>query len=91
LLREFRADHPDFSVKAILADALYGSAAWMNQAVALFPKTQVISQLKQTQNVRFGQREMTVAQYFATHPGVAMTLRLRGGQTVPIILGSARL
>lgn len=91
LLREFRADHPDFSVKAILADALYGSAAWMNQAVALFPKTQVISQLKQTQNVRFRQRAMTVAQYFATHPGVAMTLRIRGGQTVPIILGSARL
>lgn len=91
LLGEFRADHPDFSVKAMLADALYGSAAWMNQAVRLFPKRQVISQLKQTQNVRLRQREMTVAQYFATHPGVAMTLRLRGGQTVPVILGSARL
>lgn len=91
LLGEFRAYHPDFSVKAMLADALYGSAAWMNQAVRLFPKTQVISQLKQTQNVRLRQREMTVAQYFATHPGVAMTLRLRGGQTVPVILGSARL
>ena len=53
LLREFRAYHPDFSVKAILADARYGSAAWMNQAVRLFPKTQVISPLKQTQKVRF--------------------------------------
>ncbi len=91
LLREFQGDHPDFQVKAILADALYGSAAWMNQAVRLFPTTQVISPLKQTQNVRFRQREMTVAQYFATHPGVTVTLRLRGGQTVPVILGSARL
>jgi hypothetical protein len=91
LLYEFRAYHPDFSVKAILADALYGSAAWMNQAARLFPKTQVISQLKKTQKVRFRQREMTIAQYFATHPGVAMTLRIRGGQTVPVILGSARL
>ena len=91
LLGEFRAYHPDFSVKAILADARYGSAAWMNQAARLFPQTQVISQLKQTQKVRFRQREMTVAQYFATHPGVAMTLRIRGGQTVPVILGSARL
>jgi hypothetical protein len=91
LLREFQGYHPDFQVKAILADALYGSAAWMNQAVRLFPTTQVISQLKQTQNVRFRQREMTVAQYFATHPGVTMTLRLRGGQIVPVILGSARL
>jgi hypothetical protein len=91
LLREFRAYHPDFQVKAILADALYGSAAWMNQAVALFPKTQVISQLKKTQKVRFRQREMTVAPYFATQPGVALTLCIRGGQTVPVILGSARL
>jgi hypothetical protein len=91
LLSEFRAYHPDFSVKAILADALYGSAAWMNPAVALFPQTQGISQLKKTQNGRFRQRERTVAPYFATHPGGAMTLRIRGGQTVPILLGSARL
>ena len=91
LLREFQGDHPDFQVKAILADARYGSAAWMNQAAVLFPKTQVISPLKQTQNVRFGQREMTVAPYFAMHPGVAMTMHLRGGQTVQVILGSARL
>jgi len=91
LLREFQRDHPDFQVKAILADALYGSAAWMNRAVALFPKTQVISQLKKTQNVRFRQREMTVAQYFATYPGVAMMLCIRGGPAVTVILGSARL
>jgi hypothetical protein len=91
LLREFQGYHPDFQVKAILADARYGSAAWMNQAANLFPQTQVIRQLKQTQNVRFRQRAMTVAPYFATHPGVAMTLRIRGGQTVPVVLGSARL
>jgi hypothetical protein len=91
LLREFQGYHPDFQVKAILADALYGSAAWMNQAARLFPQTQVISQLKQTQKVRFRQREMTVAQYFATHPGVEMTLRLRGGPAVTVMLGGARL
>jgi len=91
LLREFQGYHPGFQVKAILADALYGSAAWMNQAVALFPQTQVISQLKKTQNVRFRQREMTVAQYFATHPGVAMTWRIRSGPAVTVILGGARL
>jgi hypothetical protein len=91
LLREFQGYHPGFQVKAILADALYGSAAWMNQAASLFPKTPVISQLKKTQKVRCRQREMTVAPYFATHPGVKMTLRIRGGQTVKVVLGSARL
>jgi hypothetical protein len=34
---------------------------------------------------------MTVAQYFATDPGVAMTLHIRGGQAVTVMLGSARL
>ncbi len=47
--------------------------------------------MKKTQNVRFGRREMTVAQYFATHPGVPMTLHIRGGQAVTVILGGARL
>ena len=91
LLREFKFYHPGIQIKAILADALYGSAAWMNQAARLFPQTQVISPLKKTQNVRFRQREMTAAQYFATHPGVAMTLRIRGGPAVTVILGGARL
>ncbi len=91
LLRQFQQDHPEVQVKAILADALYGSAAWMSRAVTLFPKTQIISQLKKTQNVRFRQREMTVAQYFATYPGVNMTLRIRGDQAVTVVLGSARL
>ncbi|MFO1432683.1 MAG: transposase [Candidatus Competibacteraceae bacterium] len=91
LLREFQGYHPDFQVKAILADALYGSAAWMNQAASLFPKTPVLSQLKKTQKVRCRQREMTVAQYCATHPGVEVSLRIRGGQTVQVVLGSARL
>ena len=47
----------------------------MNQAASLFPQTQVISQRKQTQNVRFRQREMAVAQYFAIHPGVEFLFR----------------
>ncbi len=83
LLREFQGYHPDFSVKAILADALYGSAAWMNRAARLFPQTQVISQLKKTQKVRFRQREMTVAQYFATYPGVAHDLAHPGRSSRP--------
>ncbi len=89
LLCEFKFYHPGIQIKAILADAGYGSAAWMNQAARLFPQAQVISPLKKTQNVRFRQRTMTVARYFATHPGVAVTLRIRGGQAVTVILGSA--
>ena len=34
---------------------------------------------------------MSVAQYFATYPGVEITLRIRGLKDVKGVLGSARL
>jgi hypothetical protein len=89
LLQAFAFYHPTVRVKVVLADAFYGSAAWMNRVRAQWPQTQVISQLQKTQKVRFRQREMTVAHYFATYPGVAHTLRPRGGEAVTVVLGSA--
>jgi hypothetical protein len=90
LLEEFKFYHPGLVVKAILADALYGSAGFMNRAAAVF-NTQTISQLSKSQKVRFRNREMSVAQYFATYPGVETTLRIRGWKEVKVVLGSARL
>ncbi|HCB12762.1 MAG TPA: hypothetical protein DEP36_04225 [Gammaproteobacteria bacterium] len=91
LLQVFAFYHPTVRVKAVLADALYGSAAWMNRVSVQWPQMQVISQLHKTQKIRFRQREMTVAHYFATYPGVTQTLRFRGGEAITVILGSARL
>ena len=90
LLEEFKFYHPGFVVKAILADALYGSGWFMNRAAAVF-RTQTISHLSKSQTVRFRNREMSVAQYFATYPGVEITLRIRGWKEVKVVLGSARL
>jgi hypothetical protein len=91
LLRELAFYHPTVRVQAVRADAFYGSAGWMNRIMAQWPQTQVISQLQKTRKVRFRQRTLTVAQYFATYPGVAHTLRIRGGEAVTVLLGSARL
>ena len=90
LLEEFKFYHPGFVVKAILADALYGSGWFMNRAAAVF-RTQTISQLSKSQKIRFRNREMSVAPYFATYPGVEITLRIRGWKEVKVVLGSARL
>ena len=90
LLEEFKFYHPGLVVKAILADALYGSGWFMNRAAEVFG-TQTISQLSQSQKVRFRNREMSVAQYFATYPGVEITLKIRGLKEVKVVLGSARL
>jgi hypothetical protein len=90
LLEEFKFYHPGLVVKAILADALYGSGGFMNQAAAVF-RTQTLSQLSKRQKIRFRNREMAVAQYFATYPGVEIKRRIRGWKDVKVVLGSARL
>ena len=91
LLEQFAREHPYVRVKAILADALYGSAEFMAQASEPFAKIQVISQLSCNQKVIFRGRSWRVDEYFRSYRGVAQTLRIRGGQSVDALVGSARL
>jgi DDE superfamily endonuclease len=43
LLQHGKAQHPTLTVRCIIADALYGSTAFLDGAAALFPGVQVIS------------------------------------------------
>jgi hypothetical protein len=52
---------------------------------------QGISQIRSNQQVRLHKRAQNVSDYFATHPGTPHTIRIRGGQEVIAIIGSARL
>lgn len=91
LLERFRQWHPTVTVKAVLADALYGTAAFLNRAGATFGGVQVISQLRSNQKVRFRNRSLTLEQYFARYPGVRQCYRRRGGQNITVWVSSARL
>jgi hypothetical protein len=91
LLQQFKAHHPDLRVHCITADALYGTAPFVDGASVLFGGVQVISQIRSTQNVRVQKHDQHVADYFATHPGTPHTIRIRGGEEVGAIVGSARL
>jgi hypothetical protein len=91
LLEQCNTHHPALHVHGIIADALYGSAAFMDGASALFGGVQVISQWHSHQRVRVSKREWHVADYFATHPGTPQQIRIRGGDEMVAIVGSARL
>jgi hypothetical protein len=91
LLAAFKAQHPHIRVHCIMADALYGTATFVDGASAIFGGVQVISQIRSNQNIRVGKREQHVADYFATHPGTPQRLRIRGDQEVVATVGSARL
>jgi hypothetical protein len=91
LLKAFKAHHPDIRVHCITADALYGTAPFVDDASVLFGGVQVISQIRSNQNIRIGKREQHVAAYFATHPGTPHRIRIRGGEETVAMVGSARL
>jgi hypothetical protein len=91
LLEAFKTQHPDIRVHCITADALYGTVSFVDEASAMFGGVQVLSQIRSNQNIRAGQREQHVADYFATHPGTPHTIRIRGGEEVEVWVSSARL
>jgi hypothetical protein len=91
LLQQCKENHPDLHVHCITADALYGTATFVDAAAAIFGGVQVISQLRSNQKVRLSKREQHVSDYFATHPGTPQTLRIRGGEEVVAMVGSARM
>jgi hypothetical protein len=91
MIKAFRHYHPHIVVKSILADALYGSRQFMDDASQCYPKMQVISQLRSNQNIRFLKQEMSLDTYFSRYPGTPYTINIRGQKETTIVVGSARL
>jgi hypothetical protein len=91
VLTRFRTAFPDLSVRAVLADALYGTQTFLDDASALFGGVQVISQLQKSQKVRFRTQEWSVETYFQKFPGTTLPIRIRGGADQVTTVGSARV
>lgn len=91
LMAQFRHHHPQITVKAIVADALYGQADLMDAASALFDGTQVVSQLRHNQNINFRNRVQSLAFYFKNHPGVEQKLSIRGQEAITATVSSLRV
>jgi len=90
LLAEFKAHHAHLKIKAVLADALYGTEDFMDQAAALFDQTQLISQLRNNQLVRDQNQQVNLDEYFAKQPACTRKITIRGQEKV-ITFAAARL
>lgn len=91
LLHRFQAAFSWLTIRAVLADALYGTQRFLDETSSLFGGVQVISQIRKDQKIRFRTQEWRVEKYFQTFPGTPMTVRIRGHQEQPCLVGSARL
>src|SRR6266581_1773825 len=61
LLASFKAQHGAVRIHAVMADALYGTATFVDGASTLFNGVQVLSQIRSNQNIRVGKRDQRVA------------------------------
>ncbi|MEM9217917.1 MAG: transposase [Cyanobacteria bacterium P01_F01_bin.150] len=91
MMEQFRLHHAQINVKAVVADALYGQARFIDAAAALFGGVQVISQLRHNQNIRYRNQTYHVSNYFSKFQGVPQSVRIRGHAPIEAIVGSARL
>ena len=91
LLRQFRSHHPTVHIKNVNADTLYGTEAFLDEAADIFDSTQVVSQIRSNQNVRFRNRKLSVEKYFTRYPGNPQEITLRGGKKITVLVASARL
>jgi hypothetical protein len=91
LLQQCKDQHAALSVHCVVAEALYGTSTFVDAASAIFDGVQVITQVRSNQKIRVYTREQHVADYFATHPGTPQTIRIRGGDEMVAIVGSARV
>ena len=91
LLEQFKRAHRQIRIRCAFADALYGTKEFLDQASKLFGGIQVISQIRSNQLIRFRNKNMPVEKYFASFPGTQQTVRVRGGEEIKAVVGSARL
>ena len=91
LLREFVMAFPEITLKGVLADALYGTGAFMDEAAAITGGAQIISQLRSNQQVASRNSRTSVTRYFTRQSGVETALLIRGGEAKPVTMLAARL
>jgi hypothetical protein len=91
LIDAFHRGEPGFTVQALLADAAFGNRAFMDVACAKAGCAQAISQLHSDQLVVSRNHEIPVKDYFAQHAGLLQSVPVRGGESLAMWVGSARL
>jgi hypothetical protein len=91
LLQQCKDQHAALSVHCVVADALYGTSTFVDAASAMFDGVQVIPQVRSHQQIRVYTRAQHVADYCATPPGTPQTIRIRGGDEMVAMVGSARV
>jgi hypothetical protein len=84
LVSDFKAKFGFLTIKSISADALYGTGEFMDGVADVYPKSQIISQIRSNQKVVIEGKEVVVSDHFAKGVAKKGKLIIRGGKSVSI-------
>ena len=85
LLTDFMSFFPTIRVKAVAADALYGTKDFMEEAAKITLQKQVMSQIKKTQLINVNGRNIAVSEFFKNYNGKTEQALLRGSEKTKLI------
>jgi len=88
LVQSFKENFGYIVIKAVKADALFGTAEFVDGVAALYPKGQVISQIRSNQKIQIRGKEHHVGAYFNKRAAVKSAIIIRGGKKVSIYYSS---
>ncbi len=88
LVETFKKDFDCIDIKAIKADALFGTAEFMDRVAKLYLKGQVVSQIRHNQKIVIKGEEQAVSTYFDNRAAIPSSIGIRGGEQVTIYYSS---
>jgi len=91
LLKTFVQRFPQIKIEAVTADALYGNAAFMDEASRITGNAQIVSQIRSNQNILIRKCKKSVKKYFKARQPIQKIIKVRGGKEVTVYIDSARL
>lgn len=80
LVSAFKDSFGEVKIRSIKADALYGTNLFMDSVRTLYPKSQVISQIRSNQLIEVNNQEYHVDTYFEGRAEIKSTMVIRGGK-----------
>lgn len=80
LVADFKTTFSTIQIRAVKADALFGTSEFMDGVAALYPETQIISQIRSNQKIVHQGKKQVVSTYFDGQKTRKGTLVIRGGK-----------
>jgi len=88
LISSFKEHFPSIKIKGVKADALFGTAEFVDGVASIYPNSQVISQIRSNQNIAVNGKAYKVEEYFSKRAAIESKMVIRGGKQVLIYYSS---